>query len=52
MFNNCPWYPVFISAIFAILLTVAAPTSVPTAKVYAQNGGNMTQPEIGQTVTW
>ncbi len=52
MFNNCPWYPVFISAIFAILFTVAGTTSMPTEKVYAQNSGNMTQPEIGQTVTW
>ncbi len=34
------------------LIAIGAATYRPVAQVYAQNGGNMTQPEVGQTIAW
>ena len=34
------------------LIAIGAVTYRPIAQVYAQNGGNMTKPEVGQTVAW
>jgi hypothetical protein len=52
MQNNWVWDAVCISGMFLVLLTVAGTAANLTRNVYAQNGDNMTQPEIGQTVTW
>src|SRR5262245_12003648 len=34
------------------LIAIGAATYRPVAQAYAQNGGNMTQPEVGQTIAW
>jgi hypothetical protein len=52
MQNNWVWDAVCISGMFLVLLTVAGTAANLTRNVSAQNGDNMTQPEIGQTVTW
>lgn len=45
-------YALSISGILLTMLAIAGGASSLTDSVSAQNGGNMTQPEIGQTVTW
>jgi hypothetical protein len=52
MQNNWVWDAVCISGMFLVLLTVAGTAANLTRNVSAQNGDNMTQTEIGQTVTW
>ena len=51
MFNKCVWYAASFS-IFLILISATGTSSKLANNVYAQNGGNMTQPEIGQTIAW
>jgi hypothetical protein len=45
-------YALSTSGILLTMLAIAGAASTLTDSVYAQNGGNMSQPEIGQTVTW
>jgi hypothetical protein len=51
MFNKYVWYAASLS-IFLILITVTGTSSRLANNVYAQNPGNTTQPEIGQTIVW
>lgn len=51
MLRNSLWHATAACGILLMLVTVAG-TSKLTDRVYAQNGANMTQPEIGQTVAW
>lgn len=51
MFNKYVWSAASFS-IFLILITATGTSSKLANNVYAQNGGNMTQPEIGQTIAW
>ena len=51
MFNKYMWYATSFS-IFLILISAMGTSSKLANNVYAQNGGNMTQPEIGQTIAW
>jgi hypothetical protein len=51
MFNKYVWYATSFS-IFLILISAMGTSSKLANNVYAQNGGNMTQPEIGQTIAW
>jgi hypothetical protein len=44
-------YALSTSGILLTMLAIAGAASTLTDSVYAQNGGNMTQPEMGQTVT-
>lgn len=51
MFNNYLWYGASVFGILSILLTISGTSPRLIENVYAQNGDNMTQPEIGQAVT-
>ena len=35
-----------------IFMAIGAPTYRPIMQVFAQDGGNTTQPEVGQTIAW
>jgi hypothetical protein len=52
MNRNYFWYALSTLGILLTMLAIAGTASTLTDSVYAQNGGNTTQPEIGQTVTW
>jgi hypothetical protein len=51
MFNKYVYYAASLS-IFLILITATGTSSKLANNVYAQNGDNTTQPEIGQTIAW
>jgi hypothetical protein len=46
------WITAPIPVILFAFIAVGVSTSIPVDYVYAQNGSNMTQPEIGQTIAW
>jgi hypothetical protein len=50
--NNYTCCAVCISGTVIVLLTIAGTYANLTENVFAQNSDNMTQPEIGQTITW
>ncbi len=52
MYRNYLWYIASIPGILLMSVAVAGTTSGLVDTVFAQNGGNMSQPEIGQTVVW
>jgi hypothetical protein len=52
MNRNYLRYALSTSGVLLTMLAIVGGASTLTDSVYAQNGGNMTQPEIGQTVTW
>ena len=52
MYRNYFWLTASIPVILFALIAVGVTTSIPVEYVYAQNGSNMTQPEIGQTIAW
>jgi hypothetical protein len=52
MYRNYFWLTASIPVILFALIAVGVTTSITVDYVYAQNGSNMTQPEIGQTIAW
>lgn len=52
MYRNYFWLTTSIPVILFALIAVGVTTSITIDYVYAQNGSNMTQPEIGQTIAW
>jgi hypothetical protein len=52
MYRNYFWLTSSIPVILFALIAVGVTTSITVDYVYAQNGSNMTQPEIGQTIAW
>jgi hypothetical protein len=52
MYRNYFWLTASIPVILFAFIAVGVTTSIPVEYVYAQNGSNMTQPEIGQTIAW
>jgi hypothetical protein len=52
MYRNYIWLTASIPVILFALIGVGVTTSITVDYVYAQNGSNMTQPEIGQTIAW
>jgi len=52
MYKSYYWGTAFIPVILLALITVGVTTSRSVDYAYAQNGRNLTQPEIGQTIAW
>ena len=52
MYRNYFWLTASIPVILFALIAVGVTTSITVDYVYAQNGSNMSQPEIGQTIAW
>jgi hypothetical protein len=52
MYKSYFWVTASIPVILLALIAVGVTTSRSVDYAYAQNGGNMTQPEIGQTIAW
>lgn len=52
MFRNYLWYGIPISVLLLLIMSVAGGLNLSLGKVHAQDGGNMTKVEVGQTVAW